>query len=345
MFKSTPCTLTSRVTTSTDKPVVLIASPAGAAANNGNWQTASRWARLLQPDFYTRLIASGNGWQGEPGDALIALHARRSAGSVKAYTTAHPTRPCIVVLTGTDLYRDIHDDAAAQESLRRATHLVVLQEQGLAALPAALCAKAQVIFQSASRRQPAPTPQRALHVISVGHLRAEKDPLTVLRAAARLADRRDIRIDLIGNGLDAPLADAARHTQQASPSFRWLGARPHAETRQRIQRAHLLVNSSRMEGGAHVILEAVQSGTAVLASRIDGNVGMLGPAHAGYFEVGDDAALARLIVRARDDAPFLAHLRAQGERRSALFAPAAEQRSLLELITGALRGAAPPNPR
>ena len=47
-----------------------------------------------------------------------------------------------------------------------------------------------------------------------------------------------------------------------------------------------------MEGGAHVILEAVQSGTAVLASRIDGNVGMLGPAHEGYFEVGDDAGLA-----------------------------------------------------
>ena len=333
------------MTTSTDKPVVLIASPAAAAANNGNWQTASRWSRLLQAHFHTRLIASGNGWQGEPGDALIALHARRSADSVKSYTAANPTRPCIVVLTGTDLYRDIHDDASAQESLRRATHLVVLQERGLAALPAALRAKARVIFQSAPRRQPAPAPQRVLHVIAVGHLRPEKDPMTVLRAAAHLADRRDIRIDLIGDGLDAALADAAHRTQQASPSFRWLGARPHAETRQRIQRAHLLVNSSRMEGGAHVILEAVQSGTAVLASRIDGNVGMLGPAHAGYFDVGDDAALARLIVQARDDAQFLAHLRAQGEQRSALFAPAAEQRSLLELIDSALCDAAPPNHR
>ena len=333
------------MTTPTHKPVVLIASPAEAAANNGNWQTASRWSRLLQVDFHTRLIASGNGWQGEPGDALIALHARRSAGSIKAYTSAHPTRPCILVLTGTDLYRDIHADASAQESLRLATHLVVLQERGLAALPPALRAKARVIFQSAPRRQPAPAPQRVLHVIAVGHLRSEKDPLTLLRAATHLADRRDIRIDLIGTGLDATLGDAARRTQQAAPSFRWLGARPHAETRQRIQRAHLLVNSSRMEGGAHVILEAVQSGTAVLASRIDGNVGMLGPAHAGYFQVGDDAELARLIARARDDAPFLAQLRTQGEQRSALFAPAAEQQSLLELISGALRDAAPPNHR
>ena len=333
------------MTSSTNKPVVLIASPAGAAANNGNWQTASRWSRLLQADFHTRLIAGGSGWQGEPGDALIALHARRSAGSVKAYTTANPTRPCIVVLTGTDLYRDIHDDASAQESLHRATHLVVLQEQGVAALPAALRAKARVIFQSAPRRQPAPAPKRVLHVIMVAHLRAEKDPLSFMGAAACLADRRDIRIDLIGAGLDAALADAAHRTQQASPSFRWLGARPHAETRQRIQRAHLLVNSSRMEGGAHVILEAVQSGTAVLASRIDGNVGMLGEAYEGYFEVGDDAGLAGLIERARDDLPLLARLRAQGEQRSALFAPAAEQRRLLELISSALRDAALPNHR
>ena len=333
------------MTSSIIKPIVLIASPAGAAANNGNWQTASRWSRLLQADFHTRLIAGGSGWQGEPGDALIALHARRSAGSVKAYTTANPTRPCIVVLTGTDLYRDIHDDASAQESLHRATHLVVLQEQGLAALPAALRAKARVIFQSAPRRQPMPAPQRVLHVITVAHLRAEKDPLTLLRAAAHLSDRRDIRIDLIGTGLDASLADAARRTQLASPSFRWLGARPHLETRQRIQRAHLLVNSSRMEGGAHVILEAVQSGTAVLASRIDGNVGMLGEAYEGYFEVGDDAGLAGLIERARDDLPLLARLRAQGEQRSALFAPAAEQRRLLELISSALRDAALPNHR
>ncbi len=331
------------MTTSTDKPVVLLASPAGAAANNGNWQTASRWSKLLQADFHTRLIPSGDGWQGEPGDALIALHARRSADAVKAYTTANPTRPCILVLTGTDLYRDIHGDASAQESLRRATRLVVLQEQGLAALPAALRAKARVIFQSAPRRQPAPAPQRVLHVIAVAHLRAEKDPLTVLRAAARLTERRDIRIDVIGAELDADLADAARRTQQASPSFRWLGARPHVETRQRIQRAHLLVNSSLMEGGAHVILEAVQSGTAVLASRIDGNVGMLGGAYEGYFEAGDDAMLAGLIERARDEAPFLARLRAQGEQRSALFAPAAEQRSLLDLIDSALRDAAPPN--
>ena len=39
-------------------------------------------------------------------------------------------------------------------------------------------------------------------------------------------------------------------------------------------------------------MEAVRSGTPVVASRIDGNIGMLGQDYAGYFEWGDAAALA-----------------------------------------------------
>jgi hypothetical protein len=78
----------------------------------------------------------------------------------------------------------------------------------------------------------------------------------------------------------------------------------------------------------------------VLASRVPGNVGMLGPGHAGYFELGDDAALAALIARARDDASFLALLRAQTLARAALFEPAEEERRLLNLIHTALE-----NPR
>ncbi len=316
------------------RPQVLIVSPALAAANNGNWQTASRWARMLRPDFHTAVQAA---WHGEPCDALIALHARRSADSIAAYAAAHPGRPCVVVLTGTDLYRDIHTDPAAQASLRLATHLVVLQDRGLAVLPAAMRSKSRVIFQSAPWLQPAAAPRRVLHAIAVGHLRDEKDPLTLLRAVARLAMRRDIRIDLIGDGLDSGLAAAAQRTQAESAQFRWLGARPHGETRRRIQRAHLLINSSRMEGGAHVVLEAVQSGCAVLASRIDGNVGMLGTPYDGYFALGDDAGLAALVERGRDDAAFLARLRGQGEQRAALFEPATEKRQLRELIASALQ--------
>jgi putative glycosyltransferase (TIGR04348 family) len=320
-----------------DVPSVLIASPALAKANNGNWQTASRWARMLnsQPGekYRTGILPS---WQGEPCEVLIALHARRSASSIAAFTAAHPKRPCILVMTGTDLYRDIHTDAAAKTSLQLATHIVVLQEQGVHELPLALQGKVIVIYQSAAALKPVAPPAKHLRVISVGHLRDEKDPRTYLRAATRLSQRRDIQFELIGNALEPEFESATRHTEATNPQFRWLGALPHAATRQRIKQSQLLVNTSRMEGGAHVILEAAQSGCAVMASHVPGNVGMLGADHAGLFELGDDAALAALISRSRDDPSFFQRLRDQTQARAHLFEPQEEQRRLRHLIQTAL---------
>ncbi len=314
-------------------PVVLICSPALAGANNGNWQTASRWARMLKGHCRTGIVGT---WHGEPCDLLIALHARRSADSVAAFAAARPDRPCIVVLTGTDLYRDIATDRAAQASLQTANRLVVLQPQGIEALPAPLRDKTVVIYQSARRLTPAPLPASGLKVIFVGHLRDEKDPLTLLRAAARLRTRSDIRFDVIGDPLDATLGDAVRQAAAGQASLRWLGGLPRTLTRQKIRRSQLLVNCSRMEGGAHVILEAAQSGTAVLASRISGNVGMLGADHAGLFELGDDQALASLIERAADEPGFLETLRRATVARAELFEPAVEQHALQQLVTDCL---------
>jgi len=41
-----------------------------------------------------------------------------------------------------------------------------------------------------------------------------------------------------------------------------------------------------------VIIEALASGTPVLASRIDGNLGLLGDDYAGVFEPGEATGLA-----------------------------------------------------
>jgi glycosyltransferase involved in cell wall biosynthesis len=87
-----------------------------------------------------------------------------------------------------------------------------------------------------------------------------------------------------------------------------------------------------MEGGAHVLMEAVCSGTPVLASRIEGNVGMLGEDYAGYFDHGDARALAHLLLRCRTDAVFFGHLQAQCAARAPLFAPSLEQAALQQLV-------------
>jgi len=317
-------------------PLVLIASPALADANNGNWQTAWRWSRLLAGHYRTQIVKA---WQ--PGEhpeavALLALHARRTAASIAAWGQAHPGRGLGVVLTGTDLYRDIHEDAAARRSLALAQRLVVLQDEGPRELPEAYRAKARVIFQSTSSRQAVAKTGRLLRVVMVGHLREEKSPQTLFEAARLLRERDDIHIDHIGDALDPALGTAARATMADCPNYRWLGGVAHEATRRRIQRAHLLVHCSRMEGGAHVIMEAVCSGTPVLASRIPGNVGMLGSDYGGYFPWGDAAALADLLRRARDDrnsAPsMVSRLEAQCRLRAPLFAPAAEQAGLLALL-------------
>lgn len=314
------------------RPLVLIASPALAGANNGNWQTAWRWSRLLAPHYRTQIIPSWQAGEHPQAAALLALHARRSAETIAAWAQAHPGRGLAVVLTGTDLYRDIHHDAAAQRSLALAQRLVVLQELGPQALPAAHRAKTRVIFQSTTTRRTLDKTGARLRAVMVGHLREEKGPQTLWAAARLLRERADIRIDHIGEALDPALAVAARSTMADCPAYRWLGGLPHETVRRHIQRAHLLVHCSRMEGGAHVLMEAVCSGTPVLATRIDGNMGMLGPDYAGYFPVDDAAALAGLLQRCRDEPDRVLALRAQCELRAPLFAPAAEQAALLALL-------------
>jgi putative glycosyltransferase (TIGR04348 family) len=318
------------------KPILCLVTPALASANNGNWQTARRWARFLAADYRVRLCAA---WDGTPADAMLALHARRSAPSIHAYAQAHPRRPLVVALTGTDLYRDIAVDADAQCSLALAWRLIVLHERAPLDLPAPLRAKAVVCFQSTPARAPLAKTDRHLRALMVGHLRDEKWPQTLWAAAARLQHRRDIRIDHIGAALDADLGAASQACAAAHPAYRWLGGRPHAETLRRIRQAHVLVHTSRMEGGAHVVLEAVRRGTPVLASRIPGNVGMLGEGYGGYFAPGDDAALATLLQRARDEPAMLKALAAQCDTRAPLFDPARERRILRETLQVTLRQA------
>ena len=166
----------------------------------------------------------------------------------------------------------------------------------------------------------------------VGHLRDEKDPLTLMNAVRVLRPEDGILIDHIGRALDPSLALSAEQTQATCAHYRWLGGLPHEAARRRIQRAHVLVHSSRMEGGAHVIMEAACSGTPVLASRMAGNIGMLGADYGAYFEVGDAAALAGLLRRARHDAAWLRGLQRQCEVRAERFEPQAEARSLREVI-------------
>jgi len=320
------------------KTSVAIVSPALRAANNGNWRTAYRWSRFLRLRFDVEVCGE---WETRTSpQCLIALHARRSADAVTHHADACPDSPRVVVLTGTDLYRDLPADLAARRSLDLATHLVVLQEAALEALEPGHRRKCRVIYQSAPQLAPGTPPTRTFDVVLVGHMRAEKDPATPMRAITRLPADSNVRLIHIGDALSDDYARAARALMnRAWPSvrrYRWLGNLAHPRTRRRIRDAHAMVISSLMEGGANVIVEAVACGVPVLASRVAGNVGMLGTDYAGYFPPGDDNALAQLIDRASRDADFLLHLRRQCALRAPLFDPARESDEVNRLVNDAL---------
>jgi putative glycosyltransferase (TIGR04348 family) len=315
------------------RPRVCIVSPALADANNGNWHTASRWQKFLAPVADVQIVLA---WDDIPTDALIALHARRSADSIGRFAAAHPRAPLALVMTGTDLYRDIRTEALAQHALQCASHVVVLQDEGLMALPAEARARARVIVQSATKLVRREASQRPFELVAVGHLREEKDPATLMAAARLLPDDAPLHITHIGGALDPALGALAQQTMQACPLYRWLGALPRASARRQMAGAQALVHMSRMEGGANVVIEAVRSGVPVLASHIDGNVGLLGADYGAYFPVGDAPALARLMQRAASDEDFVAHLRAQCALREPRFTPATERAAVRALLADML---------
>ncbi len=311
-------------------PRVTIVSPALAAANNGNWHTAARWRRFLAPVAEVTIASS---WREDDDvDVLIALHALRSADSIARWRQRRTDAPLVLVLTGTDLYRDLDDDPHARHSVECASRVVVLQQAGLARLDAAARAKAVVIVQSApalAARRGSADPD----FVAVGHLRDEKDPLTLMRAARLLgASSETPTIAHIGAALDPALADAARATMRDCPAYRWLGPLSHTAARRAIASARALVHTSRIEGGANVVIEAIRSGVPVLASDIDGNVGLLGADYDGYVPVGDAAALAALMRRFLADDAFALHLAAQCDAREPLFRPAAERNAVRALV-------------
>jgi putative glycosyltransferase (TIGR04348 family) len=307
---------------------IALVTPYLSAARNGNAHTALRWRRFLRQAGHD--VAMTQEWDGRPADVLIALHARRSHGAIASYAALYPERPLVLILTGTDVYRDIHSDADAQDSLHLANRLVVLQERGVDELPQSCRTRTRVIYQSAPMLKPVPRPVRTFDLCVVSHLRDEKDPFRAAYAARLLPVASRIRIRHVGGPLQAGMEEQARTLESAR--WRWLGALPHGETRRRIARSHLLVISSRMEGGANVICEAVAAGTPVLASDIAGNVGMLGKDYAGYFPLGDTAALAGLMWRAESEPIFLQRLRGQCAARASLFTPQCEAAAVQALI-------------
>lgn len=309
---------------------IALITPAAAGSRYGNRNTAVRWAQLLRDIGHEVTVQER--WRGHSADVLIALHARRSHDSIARFAERYPARPLIVALTGTDLYRDIRQDANAQESLELATRMIVLQDMGLRELAPRLRRKTRVIYQSCDPIPRQPLIRSCFEIVISGHLRGEKDPFCGASALHLLPAASRIRITHIGGARDPALARAARRWMQREPRYIWLGELKRAHALATLARGRAMLISSLVEGGANVVSEALTARVPVIASRIPGNVGMLGRGYRGYYPVGDALALARLLDKIETKPDFLAALRGQCSERRKLISRSRERQAVKTLL-------------
>ena len=321
---------------------ILLATPAPPGSQRGNRVTAERWAGLLGELGHEVILCDGEALPAQAdAQLLIAIHARASHGALMEFRRRFPARPTVLVLAGTDLYLAGKRDELVATSLAEAHRIVLLQQRARAELTEEQSSRAVVIEQScagpprdpqgraAATLSPRPT---ADDILLVGHLRPVKDPLLAPAALAELEDDNPLRLVHLGAALDPDLAEKARACAASCPRYTYLGERCRQETLLRMAHCRALVLTSRAEGGANAITEAIACGAPIIATDNAGTRGQLGDDHPGLFPVGDKAALVHLFRRLTADPDYASELRAATARLAPRVEPARERMAWAQLL-------------
>lgn len=295
-----------------------MASPYPLDGGSGNAVTALRIASWLDS------ARASHGWDDQPAEVMIALHAHRSRAEVERFRTQTPGGRVAVLLTGTDLHEFPVGELV--EVGEAADALVVMHEAARRALPARLVDKALVIHPSVALPVLEKSTEAGL-VTQLGHLRPVKNPFLAVESLQDCP----IRLLHLGQALSVEMEEQASGWMSKEPRYTWLDNLDRDGALRYLAKSHFTLNTSRSEGASNAVLESVALGVPVLASRIPGNVGLLGDDYQGLFGVGE---LPGLMRRATEDAPWLESLRAQLALREPLFRPETEQEAWRSLVDG-----------
>lgn len=307
---------------------VCIACPAPRGSRTGNRVTALRWAGVL------RRLGHRVRWWPADADALVALHAVKSAAAVVDFKRQFPDRPVAIALTGTDIFQDGSTTDLLSETLRVSDRIIALQNRMADAVPTEHRHKVRVIFQSFTPPHPLPTPRTdRFDVCVLGHLRAVKDPLLAAAAVRDVPTDSRLHVVQVGGVLEAEYAERANREQATNRRYEWRGELPRAEAVRALAGCQVLVMSSHSEGGPSAVSEAVACGVPVVSTPTSGVLGLLGEDYPGYFPVGDVAKLRALLLRCERDTTFLNALRTACDRVRPLIDPTTERAAWAGLLT------------
>jgi len=316
---------------------LLIVTPEKQSKFSGNQVTAERYKRLLEESGHEVHVDTQlpHDAADRSFDVLFALHAQKSANAINDFRMTFPDRPLVLVLTGTDLHRDLASSQLARDSLELADRIILLEPNSLQLLEPRHQEKATAILQSAEPVEFPPSPkQDRFEVVVVGHLRPVKDPFRTAIAVQLLPHESEVQVDHIGEALSREMAEAAEEYTRSTDKYSWIGRLSHEETKLRIARSKLMVLTSKLEGGPNVFAEAIVNDTPILTSRISASVGMLGENYPGFFQVGDTGQLAELLGRAENDENYYRSLVEACKKLKSLYSRENELASLSQLLNG-----------
>jgi starch synthase (maltosyl-transferring) len=158
-------------------------------------------------------------------------------------------------------------------------------------------------------------PDDAPVVAFVGRLDRQKNPLLLLRAAARVVHEvPDAVFAFAGTGRLEARCRAEADRMGLSDSIRWLGWL--SDIRPLLARMDLVALPSSWEGMPNVMLEAMACGKPAVATNVGGCPELIVEGETGFLvPPGDEAALAERILRLLRDVELRRRLGAAARRR------------------------------
>ncbi len=325
---------------------IAIFSALDRDSRSGNWITASRWQKLLRSKGHHVSIVHNNDAAIQSfTDVFIGLHARRSSQALIQFRKRHPLGSTIVALTGTDIYRDLaptrtQHPARAVRALNECDHIIALQPLMAKRLNRHWRSKSSTVMMDVLPQTKRRTRKNdsSLNVCVIGHMRHEKDPLRAAMAVRTLPAGVQIKVSQAGRALTESFEKRSILEQRRNENWEWIGSVPWKQAQRMMQTSDVLVNSSRYEGAPNVLFEAMSWQLPVIATKIDGHVGILGADYPAYFQVGDTKALKNLLMRCHDDKAFYQRLVARVKSLTQKYSPGTELKSLLSAIAFARHG-------